>query len=109
ASDQPNSLVLSVLGCIAVPFFLLLVSKRLRALSIQPAMEVATTIFSVGFGVQFGLMMCYFFKFDDVVTRRLSLPTHLAMVVAIMAVLPQFRKPIVLRLLLVVALLGLFA
>jgi len=109
-ADQPNSLVLSVLGCIAVPFFALLVAKRLRALRDEGPASVAVTLFSVGFAVQFALMMCYFWgKFDDVVIRRLSLPTHLGLVVAVLAVLPQLAKPAVMRVLLGVALLALLA
>jgi hypothetical protein len=54
--------------------------------------------------------MCYFWgKFDDAVIRRLSLPTHLAMVVALLAVLPQFSRPAVMRTLLIVAAIGLLA
>jgi hypothetical protein len=109
AADQPNSLVLSILGCIAVPFFVLLIVKRLRVLSTEPPVSVAVIVFSFGFALQFGLMMCYAWWFDEVVTRRLSLPTHLAMVVAILSVLPQFRKPVVVRSLLVIALVGLLA
>jgi hypothetical protein len=54
------------------------------------------------------LLMAYFWgKFDDAVIRRLSLPTHLGMVIALFAILPQFTKPIVLRSLVVIALVGL--
>lgn len=110
ASDQPNSMVLSICGVIAVPFFLLLVIKRLRVLSNEPPMSVALVVFSLGFALQFLLLMCYFWgKFDDVVIRRLSLPTHLALVLAVLAVLPQFRKPVILRVLLGCAVLGLLA
>ena len=110
AADQPNSLVLSALGCIAIPFFALLVIKRLRGLAREPAGNVAVTMFALGFVLQFGLMMCYFWgKFDDVVIRRLSLPTHLGMVVALLAILPQFAKPAVLRGLLAVVGIGLLA
>lgn len=110
ASEQPNSLVLSALGCIAVPFFGLLVVKRLRALGKEPPMAVATTFFAVGFAVQFALLMCYFYgQFDDVVIRRLSLPTQLGMVVAVLAVLPQFANAAVLRGLLAVSAFGLLA
>jgi len=110
ASDQPNSIVLSALGVIAVPFFLLLVVKRLRALAAEPPVSVSVIIFSLGFALQFLLLMCYFWgKFDDAVIRRLSLPTHLAMVVALLAVLPQFSRPAVMRTLLVVAAVGLLA
>lgn len=110
ASDQPNSLVLSALGCIAVPFFALLVVKRLRALRAETPASAAVTIFSLGFAVQFAIMMCYFWgQFDDVVIRRLSLPTHLAMVLAILAVLPELARPVVVRVLLGVAVLGIVA
>ncbi len=109
-ADQPNSLVLSVLGCIAVPFFALLVVKRLRALRDEGPASAAVTLFSVGFALQFTLMMFYFWgKFDDVVIRRLSLPTHLGMVVAVLAVLPQLAKPAAMRVLLGIATLGLLA
>lgn len=110
ASDQPNSMVLSAFGVIAVPFFLLLVVKRLRTLSAEPPVSVSVIVFSLGFTLQFLLLMCYFWgKFDDAVIRRLSLPTHLAMVVALLAILPQFGRPAVMRALLVVAAVGLLA
>lgn len=109
-SDQPNSLVLSVFGFLAVPFFVLLVVKSLRSLAKQPPISVATCVFAIGFALQFGLMMAYFWgKFDDVVIRRLSLPTHLALVIGVLAVLPQFAKPAVVRTLLGLAVLGLVA
>jgi hypothetical protein len=110
ASDQPNSLVLSALGVLAVPFFALLVLKRLRDLGREPAGNVAVTLFALGFALQFGLMMCYFWgKFDDPVIRRLSLPTHVGLVIAILAVLPSFPRPVVARGLLAVAAVGLLA
>lgn len=89
--DQPNSFLLSVLGWLAVPFCLLFLVKRLRALRAEPPPVVAMTFFTVGFVGQFVLMMGYFWgKFDDPVIRRLSLPTHLWLVLAILTVLPQF-------------------
>ncbi len=104
ARNQPNSIVLSALGLIALPFFLLLVIKRLRSLGSEPSASIAVIGFSIGFGLQFLLLMCYFWgKFDDPVIRRLSLPTHLALVVAVLAVLHQFKHPAVLRVLLAVA------
>jgi hypothetical protein len=110
ASDQPNSVVLSALGCVAVPFFALLVIKRLRALGRETPVNLTVTLFSLGFVVQFGLMMCYFWgKFDDPVIRRLSLPTHLGLVIAVVAVLPSFARPAVVRVLLGLAGLGLIA
>jgi hypothetical protein len=108
--DQPSSLVFSALGCLAIPFFVLLVLKRLRRLGAASPADLATTAFAVGFALQFALLMCYFWgRFDDVVIRRLSLPTHLAMMIAIAAVLPQFRRPAVGRSILGLAALGLLA
>lgn len=110
ASDQPNSIVLSALGVVAVPFFALIMAKRLRDLGREPAAGVAVTFFALGFALQFGLMMCYFWgKFDDPVIRRLSLPTHLGLVIAVLAVLPAFARPAVGRVLLGAAALGLLA
>jgi len=109
-TDQPNSYVLSALGCVALLFFVLLVSKKLRALPAETPMSAATVFFTLGFAAQLGLMMCYFWgQFDDAIIRRLSLPTHLWMVVAILAVLPQFPRPAVIRTLLGVVLLGILA
>jgi len=91
ANDQPVSLTLSILGWIAVPFFLLLAVKRVRTLRTEPAPVVASIVFALGFVGQFVLLMCYFWgKFDDPIIRRLSLPTHLWLVVSVMTVLPQF-------------------
>ncbi len=110
AAEQPNSLVLSAFGFVAVPFFLLLVVKRLRALAAEPPVVVATTFFALGFVLQFLLLMGYFFgQFDDIIIRRLSLPTQLGMVVAVLAVLPQFTNPAVVRGLILVAAAGLLS
>ncbi|MEY4940989.1 MAG: hypothetical protein RIQ93_2724, partial [Verrucomicrobiota bacterium] len=48
-SDQPNSLVLSLLGWVALPFFILLLAKSLRTLAQQPPISVATGVFALGF------------------------------------------------------------
>ena len=110
AAEQPNSLVLSALGCIAVPFFTLLVVRRFQSLAKEPPEIVATTFFAIGFAVQFVLLMCYFYgQFDDVIIRRLSLPTQLGMVVAVLSVLPQFANPAVVRGLVALGVVGLFA
>jgi hypothetical protein len=109
-TDQPNSYVLSALGCVALLFFLLLIARKARNLAAETPVSAAAIIFSIGFAIQLGLMMCYFWgQFDDAIIRRLSLPTHLWMVVAILAVLPQFPKPAFTRALLAVAVLGILA
>jgi hypothetical protein len=109
-TDQPNSYVFSTLGCVALFFFILLAAKKVRTLSAESPISVATIFFAVGFAAQLGLMMCYFWgQFDDAIIRRLSLPTHLWMVVALLAVLPQFPRPAVVRTLLAVVILGILA
>lgn len=101
AADQPNSLLLSALGLIAVPFFVLTLVKWLKTLTHEKPVKVATTFFAVGFAAQFALLMCYFWgKFDDPVIRRLSLPTHLGLVLAILAILPQIAGAAAVRVLL---------
>ena len=109
-TDQPNSYVFSALGTVALFFLVLLLAKRLRALSAEAPVSVAAVFFSLGFALQLGLMMCYFWgQFDDPIIRRLSLPTHLWMAVAVLAVLPQFPRPQVVKTLLAVAVLGIVA
>lgn len=109
-AEQPNSLVFSVLGCLAIPFFGLLVLKRLRKLSAETPAALVTTVFAFGFAAQFLLMMCYFWgKFDEPVIRRLSLPTHLGMLIALFSILPQFGGALASRILLGVASLGVLA
>lgn len=109
-TDQPNSLTLSILGWIAVVFFLLFVAKSLRTLRAQPPAMVAAVIFSVGFIAQLAVFMGYFWgQFDDVIIRRLSLPTHLWLVVSVMAVLPQFAAAGFQRFLIGLAAFGLIA
>jgi Dolichyl-phosphate-mannose-protein mannosyltransferase len=106
-TDQPNSYVLSALGCIALVLLALLLVKRLSRLSEEPPAMAAFFVFSAGFAAHLGLMLCYFWgHFDDPVIRRLSLPTHLWMVLAVLAVLTEFPTPAVVRTLLAVASLG---
>lgn len=109
-SDHPNSLLFSTLGFLALPFFVLLLVKRFRRFRVETPVDLAVTFFSLGFAAQFALLMCYFWgKFDDPVIRRLSLPTHLGMAIAVFAVLPQLARPTVVRGLLVIAVFALIA
>jgi hypothetical protein len=108
ASEQPNSLVFSALGWIAVPFFLLVLLRRLRQPGGESPAFLGLVLFSIGFAVQFALLMGYFWgKFDDVVIRRLSLPTHLGLAIALLVVLAQLGRPAVLRFVLGLAVFGL--
>jgi hypothetical protein len=91
--EHSNSLVLSILGFLAVPFFLLLLVKNLPKLrTLAPAWQ-AWLVCSLGFLAHTALYLCYFWgKFDDPVIRRLSLPLHLFFVLAIVSVAYELAK-----------------
>lgn len=92
--EQSNSLVVSGLGFIAMPFFILWVYKILRGLPRETsAPRAGLAIFSIGLGAHALLLMCYFWgKFDDPVIRRLSLPLNLTLVLAVVAVATEFGR-----------------
>ncbi len=71
--EHSNFIVLSILGFLAVPFFLLLLVKNLPKLrTLAPAWQ-AWLVCSLGFLAHTALYLCYFWgKFDDPVIRRLS-------------------------------------
>jgi hypothetical protein len=90
--EHSNSLVLSGLGFLALPFFGLWALKTLRQLRATPPARAALAIFAVGFAAHALLMLCYFWgKFDDPVIRRLSLPLNLTLVVAIITVASEMN------------------
>lgn len=92
-SDHPSFLVFSLLGWLSVPFALLWAVKQLRQLEKLEAAQLVSVFFLAGLAAQFLLMMAYFWgRFDDPVIRRLSLPTHLALLISLLLVLPQFLK-----------------
>jgi hypothetical protein len=93
SGDVSNSLVLSTLGAIALPFLALWVIKVLRRARTESPAAVALAVFAVGFALWLGLMLCYFWgRFDDPVIRRLSLPLHLLMALAVVVVVAQFDR-----------------
>lgn len=90
SGDAPNSPLLAGAGLLATPFLLLILGKRLRRWRELSAIEVALNVFTATYFILGGLLLCYFWgKFDDPVIRRLSLPLHLFMVIAVLAVLGQ--------------------
>jgi hypothetical protein len=109
-ADQPNSYVLSAMGILGLVFFLLLIARKARSLAQETPVSAATIVFCLGFAAHFGLMMCYFWgEFDDAIIRRLSLPTHLWLVLSVMAVMPQFPRAAFQKALLGIAVLGVIA
>lgn len=109
-ADQGNSLVLSALGFLALPFFVLWWVKTLRRPVANPPLRVGFAIFAAGFALHAALMMGYFWgKFDDPVIRRLSLPENLFFVLAIVAVVAELgRSPVVWRVLGAIVVAGIF-
>jgi hypothetical protein len=92
SGEASNSLVLSALGFIAAPFFVLLILKTFRHLSSATPVRGALAISALGFAAHTMLLMCYFWgKFDDPVIRRLSLPLNLFLGVGVVAVAAEFR------------------
>jgi hypothetical protein len=88
SGNAPNSPLLAGLGLIAIPFLLLQLGKQVRTLRTASPLSVSLAFFTVGYLALTGLLLCYFWgRFDDPVIRRLSLPLHVFMIIAIVAVL----------------------
>ncbi|HEY4300815.1 MAG TPA: glycosyltransferase family 39 protein [Candidatus Didemnitutus sp.] len=91
--EQSNSIVLSVLGFLTLPFFLLWAANVLREGRAATPVRVATAIFGFGFLAHTVLMMVYFWgKFDDPVIRRLSLPLNLWLALSIVVVVGELGR-----------------
>lgn len=90
--SQPSSWPLAVLGILSCGLFVLLLYKEHRALRHDPP-GMVVAIFLVGLLVHTGIMLCYFWgRWDDPVIRRLSLPAHVLLVVAVLFVWPRLFK-----------------
>ena len=109
--DHSNSLVLSVLGFLALPFFMLWAVKTLLSLPAATPHRAALAIFCIGLAAHALLLLCYFWgRFDDPVIRRLSLPFNLTLVIAAITVATEFNwGGRIWRVLVVVVVAGLFA
>ncbi len=91
--DVSNSLVLSALGVLALPFLALWVVRTLRRAPTERPAAVVFAVYCLGFAVWLGVMLSYFWgQFDDPVIRRLSLPLHLLMALAVVVVIAQFDR-----------------
>ncbi len=109
--EHSNSLVLSVLGFLALPFCLLWSAKILGKLRQATAVQATGAFFTIGFAAHSLLMLCYFWgRFDDPVIRRLSLPLNLWLAFAVVIVVSEmFTQKWIWRALLALAGLGLFS
>ncbi|MDI1335412.1 MAG: glycosyltransferase family 39 protein [Lacunisphaera sp.] len=89
--EHSNSLVLSILGFLALPFFVLWTVKTLRSLRTATPAHAGLAIFALGFAAHTLLLLCYFWgRFDDPVIRRLSLPLNLTLALAVVTVATEF-------------------
>ncbi|MCF7687613.1 MAG: glycosyltransferase family 39 protein [Cephaloticoccus sp.] len=90
---QPNSIFFAVLGLLALPLLGIWIVRTLREPHKGAATDVALALVCLGlFGVT-ALFMIYFWgQFDHPVIRRLSLPLHLLMFLAIMVVMARWLR-----------------
>lgn len=109
--EHSNSLVLSILGWLALPFALLATAKQLARFRTLSPVAFATAAFMLGFAAHTLLMLVYFWgRFDDPVIRRLSLPLNLWLALAVVLVAAELiRRPWAWRALMVTTGIGMFA
>ncbi len=88
-----NSILLSALGLGCAVFWLMLLSRKSRHASSVPLSEWAPYVLWFGLSLHLALMMCYFWgQYDDPLTQRLALPTHLWLAVAAVGVISTFKS-----------------
>lgn len=92
---QPSSWLLAILGVFATGIFVLTVYREHREIFSQKPESSVAVIFLAALIAHTALMLCYFWgKWDDPIIRRLSLPAHVLMILAIVFVMPRlFPRP----------------
>lgn len=81
---QPNSPVFAALGLLCLPFFGIWILRVLRARDASSPTELAWALVGLGlFGITTVYLFYFWGQFDHPVIRRLSLPVHLLMAIAI--------------------------
>lgn len=93
--EHSNSLVLSVLGFLCLPFAVLAAAKILAQPKRATPVQLTLAFFFLGFGAHTLLLLFYFWgRFDDPVIRRLSLPLNLWLVLGVLTAAAElFRRP----------------
>jgi len=92
---QPNSLVFGLLGMLALPLFLLWSLRIWRSPRQANPADSALAWSCIGLWAGTALLMVYFWgQFDHPVIHRLSLPTQLLMLVALIVVLGRMVPPV---------------
>jgi hypothetical protein len=108
-AERANSILLSVLGPLALAWTLWRLVRRGHRLRDAAPARVALVCFSVAILANTAIVLCYYWaNFDDPMASRFSLPLYLllAFVVALMAVEVDRRVPVTTALFLVVGLWG---
>lgn len=89
---QPSSPVFAALGLLALPLLGILVVRVLRQVRDQGPIELTWALLALGLGAVTLVYLFYFWgQFDHPVIRRLSLPVHLLMALAILVVVAQTK------------------
>lgn len=91
--SQPSSWPLAVLGMICTGLFVLHLYKEHRVVFREAGTVSTVAIFLLGLVLHTAVMLCYFWgKWDDPIIRRLSLPAHVLLVLAILYVWPRLPR-----------------
>lgn len=90
---QPNSIFFGAAGLIALPFFGIWITRVFRQGKTREPADLAVATFGLGLLAITALFMVYFWgQFDHPVIRRLSLPFHLCMMLAVCVVLARWVR-----------------
>ncbi|MCC6416136.1 MAG: glycosyltransferase family 39 protein [Opitutaceae bacterium] len=90
---QPNSLLFAGAGLLALPLFGIWITRVLRGEDHGNRQNVALVAMGLGLLAINALFMVYFWgQFDHPVIRRLSLPLHVCMMIAIVCVLTHWVR-----------------
>ncbi len=90
---QPSSWLLGLVGMVATGFSILLIYRQHRRMAEHEPARVVAAIFLAGLLLHTAMMLCYFWgKWDDPIIRRLSLPAHALLLVAIPFVWTQLVR-----------------
>jgi hypothetical protein len=91
--DHSNSPLLAGLGFLMLPLALLALVAGVRKWRELDAHLLALGVFFLGLSAHFLLLMSYFWgQFDDTIIRRLSLPSHLWLVLALLLGLSMVKQ-----------------
>lgn len=87
---QGNSVLVAVLGVFGVGFFVLTLYKHHREIFAGQPETAVLCVFLIGMIAHTALMLCYFWgHWDEPIIRRLSLPSHVLLILAFVMVLPR--------------------